>query len=260
MALINGAYAVLSDPAKRVEYDRIRGTKACPYSSQDPAQPQEESGTQAGYFSLGSTKMKVLEVEGAPDDVSVAPRLNEETWYYNRFDEVTFDIETGLVRGWDNSSESLRVRMVAGPQTAAEGIISIGDHKDQVILLHGTPTGVCVDRYSDLETWDFEEGSVSFSLATGRVIGWENFYGDLKVLDDDIGSSGPPYASTWTTHDTVGGYARQTIGKQAATKDKAGKVGAAVGKGCAFVFMLYIVGWIAFVVVMTASNCVRSSF
>lgn len=56
-----------------------------------------------------------------------------------------------------------------------------------------------------------------------------------------------PYSAQTTSHYNVGGHARQTTGRQGTTEDIFGKIGYALGRGCAVAFMLYFVLWVAFV-------------
>ena len=99
MVRLNLAFEVLNDPVARGAYDLTRRAKQGTHSTEHSPQPNEESVAPTGYFSLGSTKLEVLEIQWPPGDVSVNRMLDEETWCYDGYAEVTFDMATSRVHG-----------------------------------------------------------------------------------------------------------------------------------------------------------------
>ena len=193
MATINRAYAVLSDPEQRAKYDRRREAWADPHrSSPSAASSSQTSGPQSspprnptGYFTLGSTKSEVADIHGPPHDLSIDQTVREEIWHYGSDDTIEFDLDTGKVQGWSNIRGNLRIQLIPGPNVTSAGFFVIGNHRDEVAHLHGTPPVIVARQELDREFWIYpgtkELNSVEFSFATGRVTGWENNDGLLKT-------------------------------------------------------------------------------
>ena len=87
MAAVNRAYAVLSDPEQRVEYDQQRAAQASPGSRRAPpasssqSAPLESSAppNSTAYFAIGSTRDEVAKVQGTPSRITVNRHLERET-------------------------------------------------------------------------------------------------------------------------------------------------------------------------------------
>ncbi len=117
------------------------------------------------FFSIFSTKDEVLSVQGTPD------RISGRKWFYG-LSSVTF--ENDRVIEYDNFDGRLRVKML--PKKLPDRIPSyftIGSEKDEVLLVQGTPSRV---RTS---VWYYGLDKVFFE--NGRVVGYDNFTGSLKV-------------------------------------------------------------------------------
>ena len=70
MARVNRAYAVLSDPEKREEYDRSRATQPEPAPQETrPRSRRRSSGLD--YVTIGSSKDDVARIQGPPDRTSL---------------------------------------------------------------------------------------------------------------------------------------------------------------------------------------------
>ena len=178
MAALNRAYAILSDPAKRAEYDHNRATPA----GSAAGQPQDASQNPAGYITLGSTKSEVEAIHGPPQTVSAVPQNQAEIWHYQNDDSVEFGLDTGRVQGWNNKQNNLPTRLTPGPNVTDYDYLVGGDHRDEVARLQGTPGLIEVRRYADREKWEYsDKDSVEFIFSTGRVIGWSNGGDTLKL-------------------------------------------------------------------------------
>ena len=198
MAAVNRAYAVLSDPEQRSEYDQNRATQA---GSNKPSSTSASSTSQAsrpqssaprnptGYFTLGSTKSEVADIHGPPHDVSIDRAIREEVWHYGSEDTIEFDLGTDRVQGWSNIRENLRIRLVPGLNVTNYDFFTEGDHRDEVARLQGTPPIIIASQEEGIEIWIYSGSShVRFSFSTGRVIDWENGDAILKARHSE-GSS-----------------------------------------------------------------------
>ena len=221
MAAVNRAYAVLSDPAQRAEYDRRRaaqgstaasgagtGTSAAG-SSQASRSQSSAPRNPTGYFTLGSTKSEVADIHGSPRDVSIDEAIREEVWHYDSDDTIEFDLDTGKVQGWSNIWGNLRIRLVPGPYTTRYDFFTIGSHRDDVARLHGSPPLLVARQELDWEYWMYrgttEVNVVEFSFSTGLVTDWENRDGSLKTRrsgSTPASSAGGPGAYTGRTSRT----------------------------------------------------------
>ena len=221
MARLNEAYAILSAPEKRATYDRSRGTQTQTGSgsnrgaqtnpgSSNNRNTQTNSGTStsgrgasqshqresrrsaygrggAGYFTMGSNKAEVSQVQGHPLRTETNHLQNKETWHYGHNSygrsSVEFDLSTGLVRRWSDTLGLLKVRMLPGPNVTNASFCSLGSHKDDVLRLQGTPVRFSTNHAQAKETWYFVYGTskIEFHLYTGRIQGWDNIGGRLNV-------------------------------------------------------------------------------
>ncbi len=197
MAAVNRAYAVLSDPEKRAEYDRSRAEQSGTLASGPQTGPSTSSASQAshsrtnaprnpsGYFSLGFTKSQVADIHGPPHNVSIDRAIREEVWHYGSDDTIEFDLDTGRVQGWSNIRGNLQIRLIPGPNVTTLDFFASGSHRDQVALLQGTPSVIIAHQELNRELWLYrgtsELNSVEFDFSTGRVTDWENNDGSLKT-------------------------------------------------------------------------------
>ena len=129
--------------------------------------PLLSEGPDSPYFTLGSTPADVIRIQGSPT------RVHGQVWTYG-LSEVQF--KDGRLVRYNNFDGSLRIRLL--PHRALErsetGCFTIGSSEDDVLLVQGTPSRV------DAGKWHYGFSEIQFKA--GRVQGYQNFYGNLRVL------------------------------------------------------------------------------
>ncbi len=142
----------------------------------EPANMTPRAG--AGYFTIGSSKMEVLALQGTPTSMTTLfyPR-GSERWSYDRC-TVTFD-EFGRVKDYSNECGKLRIAL--GPIQ----YFTIGSSREQVLAIQGTPTSVQTGYPRGSERWSYDGCSVGFD-ESGRVKDYSNMCGQLHVRLDLI--------------------------------------------------------------------------
>ena len=209
MAAVNCAHEVLSDPEQRAEYDRCQAAQIGSTASGAETSPSAASASQSsrpsnaprnptGYFTLGSTKMDIRLLHGNPFHIVFNRALDRESWYYSRRwndegswhpigNRVDFSLASGLVMGW-YGGYSLKARMIPGTNVTSLEYFTYDSHKDEVVRLQGTPKSVLV--YSGKEEWQFDDGTIDFSLSSGSITTWKSSSnGGLKALPRNGNSS-----------------------------------------------------------------------
>ena len=118
------------------------------------------------FFTIGSAQAEVLKVQGAPKEV------RGQTWIYG-VSEVSF--KDGRVSRYNNFDGTLRVRLIPSNAATTEppSFFTIGSSTDEVLLVQGTPTRLDGNR------WHYGFSELYFK--DGRVEGFENFFGNLKI-------------------------------------------------------------------------------
>ena len=120
-----------------------------------------------GYFTIGSTKDEVLEIQGTPSSVT------GNTWHYK---DSSVDFYGDQVSGYSNISKNLKVRILPGNDTSeakSRGYFTIGSTKDEVLEIQGTPSSVTGN------TWHYGDSLVDFYR--DRVSDYSNSSKNLKV-------------------------------------------------------------------------------
>jgi hypothetical protein len=119
------------------------------------------------YFTMGSIQAEVLRIQGIPT------RVRGQVWIYG-LSEVHF--KDGRVSRFDNFDGNLRVRLIPSTavQTSPPEFFSLGSTMDEVLAAQGaTPARV------DARRWHYGFSEVRFK--DNRVIGFDNFFGDLRI-------------------------------------------------------------------------------
>lgn len=130
----------------------------------------------SAFFTLGSTQSEVLRIQGRPS------RVQGQIWVYG-LSEIQFK-EGRLVR-YNNFDGSLKIRLQPqpDPENPATGFFTLGSTENDVLLAQGTPTRVEPGK------WHYGFSEIQFK--GGRVQGYQNYYGNLRVLLLPASSSSP---------------------------------------------------------------------
>lgn len=115
-----------------------------------------------GFFTMGSSEDDVKRVQGVPTSIS------GDRWGYG-LSRITFT--DGVVSGWDEIDIKLKVVI---PKTDEKTFtFGIGDRKQDVVNVMGTPTSITGNR------WGYGLSRVTFD--EDRVSGWSEIDVHLKV-------------------------------------------------------------------------------
>jgi hypothetical protein len=130
----------------------------------------------ADAFTLGSPRSLVERIQGKPTSID---RILGETWWYGG-SNVQF--QNGKVHEWTTGTVPLHVTLAPKDQkrfedAKARGKFTVGDTRDDVLGVHGVPTGL--DQLMG-ETWWYKGSHVEFSA--GKVRSWSSVhYAALSV-------------------------------------------------------------------------------
>ena len=126
-----------------------------------------------GHFAIGSSRSKVIEVQGTPS--SVRKIGNRETLSYGLSD---VRLENGVVSGYSNLGENLRVKSKSSNSGRnIGGHFAIGSSRSKVIEVQGTPSSV--RKIGNRETLSY--GLSDVRLENGVVSGYSNLGENLRV-------------------------------------------------------------------------------
>lgn len=124
------------------------------------------------YWAIGSSKEAVLAIQGTPTGVSRFGAT--ETLFY---EVSTVTIVDGIVSQYMSYSGNLLVRVAEEDSASGQEYWTIGSTLEQVLAIQGRPS--FVRSVKGLDEYFF--GLSSITLYKGRVLGYENFTGNLKV-------------------------------------------------------------------------------
>lgn len=130
----------------------------------------------SAYFTLGSTPSEVLRIQGRPS------RVQGQVWIYG-LSEIQF--KDGRLVRYNNFDGSLKIRLQPqpDPENPATGFFTLGSTENDVLLAQGTPTRVEPGK------WHYGFSEIQFK--GGRVQGYQNYYGNLRVLLLPASSASP---------------------------------------------------------------------
>ena len=142
-----------------------------------------------GYFTTGSTKDKVVAVQGTPNSFTG----NKFEYGYS-----TVHFRNGRVTSWYNSNANpLKAKMVPAKGTRNRGYFTTGSTKDKVVAVQGTPNSFTGNK--------FEYGYSTVHFRNDRVTSWYNSNANpLKAkMVPAKGTRNRGYFTTGSTKDEV---------------------------------------------------------
>jgi len=129
------------------------------------------------YFTIGSRKDEVLQVQGDPTSISKYEGMNQEVWSYD-FSSITF--KSGRVKEYSNISKNLKVQINSSNSMQGKGdYFTIGSTKDEVLQVQGAPTSISKYEGMNEEVWSYDFSSITFK--SGQVSEYSNISKNLKV-------------------------------------------------------------------------------
>lgn len=163
-----------------------------PPAAEGNAAPQDQPGrappsadsSDLDFFTLGSSQADVLRIQGPPS------RVHGQVWVYG-LSEIQF--REGRLARYNNFDGSLRIRLQPQPNTenSPTGYFTIGSSENDVLLAQGTPSRVEAGK------WHYGFSEIQFK--SGRVQGFQNYYGNLHVLMLPVAPSTPAAAKGYFT-------------------------------------------------------------
>ncbi|MEI9943783.1 MAG: J domain-containing protein [Chitinophagaceae bacterium] len=146
-------------------------------SSSSDEELSQPSSIRDGYFTIGSTKNEVLQVQGDPTGINKYEAMGEEVWSYG-FSTVTF--KRGLVSEYSNTSKNLKAKMTTSNKSQNNTeYFTVGSSKDEVLQAQGNPTGINKYEAMDEEVWSYGFSTVTFK--NGRVSEYSNTSRNLQA-------------------------------------------------------------------------------
>jgi hypothetical protein len=140
-------------------------------------QTPSNGGGAARFITIGSTQEEVMKIQGPPE------HIRGQTWVYG-VSELGF--KDGRVVRYNNFDGTLKIRVLPSQLrvTSPPEAFTIGSSPDEVLAVQGTPSRMGGNR------WLFGFSEVRFK--DGRVDGYDNFFGDLKVrlMPEDATTTG----------------------------------------------------------------------
>jgi len=167
----NQSEAARSAPGSSTAEPRQRD----PGNASDPA---AAVGSASFTVEAGSSRTDVIRILGAPISIERRTVHREELWYYSDL-IVTFSADTDIViRVGQAGAENNRG---VDPGRDTPETWSIGSHKDDVARIQGSPARIERLREAGQEVWHFGESTVTFSVATDLVVGWDDSGSNLRA-------------------------------------------------------------------------------
>lgn len=130
-------------------------------------------------WTLGSSREDVFRVQGTPDRVTRYDSLRQETLYYNN---SLIELTENVVTGYSNLDDTLKVAVKPVHLNSSDqdgDAWTIGDDRNDVFRVQGTPAQVALDHSLCRETLHY--GDSSIELKNGFVAGYDNLAKNLRV-------------------------------------------------------------------------------
>ncbi|HWB14472.1 MAG TPA: hypothetical protein VG826_34925 [Pirellulales bacterium] len=144
-----------------------------------------EATARRPYWTWGSTKSLVEEIEGPPQSVHKYPATGWEEWTYRSFDKVRFALDSGKAYEWDNVSGQLSIALVVDGKIMIQepdATFGQGSTVAEVLRAQGTPRSMTTYPARGIVEWGYNTSDkVNFDARTRRVTEWDNQSGLLRV-------------------------------------------------------------------------------
>ena len=119
------------------------------------------------YITVGSTRQEVMDMLGAPT------ALADDKLVYGKSELY---LRNGRVAGWriDPVANPIRVKLwPSGAVDTSLDFFTIGDSKDIVLVVQGTPTAFSKDK--------FEYGGSEVDFENGEVVSWKEDPNSIRL-------------------------------------------------------------------------------
>ncbi len=175
---------------KITEYERNLAYSESNVTTRPSRQPKTKD-----YWTLGSDRELVLATQGMPSQMQQISSSCYETLHY---DNSIIELENGYVKSYDDFDNNLKVLEVGAmalSTRSANGYWTLGDSKEQITQIQGTP-----DRSDDFQSdqlGTLHYGDSFVLLDQGQAIGYLNASNNLKVVVSSSLPTSTP-AQNWT--------------------------------------------------------------
>ncbi|HHP7244841.1 MAG TPA: hypothetical protein ACFE0H_09170, partial [Elainellaceae cyanobacterium] len=137
------------------------------------------SSTPLKVWSLGSSRVMVLAIQGTPTRIERLNSSCEEVLYY---DDSTVELKHGMVTEYNNFDSNLSVSVdpsIVFEQLDAENVWTLGSPRENVFRVQGTPTSVNTYNSINREVLNYQGSQIE--LTNGFVTGYSDFDNNLNV-------------------------------------------------------------------------------
>ncbi|MBE9179904.1 hypothetical protein IQ268_15135 [Oculatella sp. LEGE 06141] len=148
----------------------------------------------ANLWAVGSKREDVLRIQGDPNRVSQYNSLCREVLYYGA---STVELNNGTVNSYEDADKNLRVSASESstiPSASPDSAWTLGSNREQVFRVQGTPDQIVRPDSVGEELLMGEElfyyGDSIVAVSSGRVTGYRNIDGNLKVSVRPVSTNG----------------------------------------------------------------------
>lgn len=131
---------------------------------------------QEDFWTLGSQAQDVMRLQGTPTEFIQYESIHKTLlFYHNSF----IELENDLVVGYNNLDKNLRVAMTPSANMGDKGFWTLDSSSEDILAVQGTPDSVSRSGFPCRQS--FHYGASIVELKNGRIIGYQNTDGNLKV-------------------------------------------------------------------------------
>jgi hypothetical protein len=186
-------------PASDSKHD-IALTKITEYQnnlqySQNRSQNASQSGAAEDLWGIGSRRAMVIKVQGQPKEVDRYDSMCKEVLHYGK---SKVELSNGMVTRYEDFDHKFKAAAVDLPLPSVQNgnTWSLGSLKEDVFKIQGTPSRVEQSDFSGREVLDYGDSTVD--LVAGRVVGYNNIKGNLRVHVAPILTGDAGRTSMWS--------------------------------------------------------------